>query len=87
MEGRQWELGEFNTSCKNPNTRIRLNIWFRSHAPAVWGAVRLPQESTEKGKGLRWGLCLWEGRSRKVRNEQVRIGVVWKLALRVGRGL
>ena len=87
LEGRQWELGEFNTSCKNPNTRIRLNIWFRSHAPAVWGAVRLPQESTEKWKGLRWGLCLCEGlagRSEMTRSES---GVVWKLALRVGRGL
>ena len=29
--------------------------------------------STEKGKGLSWGLCLWEGQSGKVRNDQVRI--------------
>ena len=29
--------------------------------------------SPETGKGLRWDLCPWEGRSGKVRNNQVRI--------------
>ena len=53
----------------------------------IWGVVRPPQESTEKGKGLRWGLCLWEGQAGSSEMTRSESGVVSKLALRVGRVL
>ena len=77
------ESGEFNTSCKSTGciSCISCIFQYKKKAEHLGESAHLQSlgndetalGSTEKGKGLCQGLCLWEGRSRKVRNDQVRI--------------
>ena len=81
------ESGEFNTSCKSPNTRKRLNIWEKLPICRVWGMMRPPWGAQRRGRACARACA--SGRDEAGRSEMTRSesGVVWKLALRVGRAL
>ena len=77
MEGRQREFGEFNTSGKNPNARVRLKVWFGIRQSEGFGGEPGSGEASKGerrgGEGPGLGTVLLAGRERGVRSDQVRI--------------